>query len=44
LAISSCPAHAVTPVISSPALTTNSDAMKIVDVSPRPQGLLLRMR
>jgi hypothetical protein len=34
--ISSCPAQAVTPVTSSPALTTNSEAMKIVVESPSP--------
>ena len=35
-AISSWPAHAVTPVESSPSLTTNSDAMKITAGSPKP--------
>ena len=35
-AISSWPAHAVTPVESSPSLTTNSEAMKITAGSPKP--------
>ena len=34
--MSSCPAHAVTPVASSASLTTNSDAMKITAGSPKP--------
>ncbi len=35
-AINPCPAHAVTPVASRPALTTNSDAMKMTAGSPSP--------
>ena len=35
-AIRSCPAHAVTPVASRPALTTNNDAMKMTAGSPNP--------
>ena len=34
--IRSCPAQAVTPVMSSPALTTNSEAMKMTAGSPKP--------
>ncbi len=34
--IRSCPAQAVTPVTSSPALSTNSEATKIVAGSPKP--------
>ena len=34
--ISSCPAQAVTPVISSPALTMKSEAMKMTAGSPKP--------
>jgi hypothetical protein len=42
--IRNCPAHAVTPVTSSPALTTNSDAMKIVVTSPSPPSAWRRSR
>ena len=35
-AIRICPAHAVTPVASRPALTTNNAAMKMTAGSPRP--------
>jgi alkanesulfonate monooxygenase SsuD/methylene tetrahydromethanopterin reductase-like flavin-dependent oxidoreductase (luciferase family) len=35
-AISSCPAHDVTPAASSPSLTTKSEAMKITVGSPKP--------
>ena len=35
-AISICPAHAVTPVVSSAALTTNSATMKMTAESPKP--------
>ncbi len=40
-AMSSWPAQAVTPVTSKPALTTNSDAMKITAGSPRPASAWL---
>ena len=43
-AISSCPAQAVTPVESSPSLTTNSDAMKITVGSPKPASACSRSR
>ena len=43
-AISSCPAQAVTPVASSPSLTTNSDAMKITVGSPKPPSACSRSR
>ena len=43
-AISSCPAQAVTPVASSPALSTNSEATKIVAGSPKPASAWFRVR
>ena len=39
-----CPAHAVTPEASRPALTTNSDAMKMTAGSPRPAKACLLSR
>ena len=43
-AIRSWPAHAVTPVASSPSLTTNSDAMKMTAELPRPASASFRLR
>ena len=43
-AINSCPAQAVTPLESSPSLTTNSDAMKITVGSPKPASACSRSR
>ena len=42
-AINPCPAHAVTPVASRPALTTNSDAMKMTAGSPSPPSASVRL-
>ena len=43
-AISSCPVQAVTPVASRPALTTNSEAMKMTAGSPKPASAWRRSR
>ena len=42
--IKSCPAQAVTPATSSPALTTKSAAMKMTAGSPKPARLWFRVR
>ena len=43
-AMSSCPAQVVTPLASSPSLTTNSVAMKITAGSPNPASAWARSR
>ena len=42
-AIKPCPAHAVTPVASRPALTTNNDAMNMTAGSPSPPSASVRL-
>jgi hypothetical protein len=43
-ATKNCPAYAVTPVASRPALTTNGDARKMTAGSPRPARASPRLR